>query len=167
MHPEPVTIRPIQPKDNVAIAAIIRRSLEEFGANKPGTVYYDASTDALYDLFQKQKAVYFIAEQNGAVLGGGGIYPTDGLPPDTCELVKMYVQQQSRGTGVGKQLMQACLHAAIEAGFKKVYLETMPELQQALNTYARYGFSYLNGPLGNSGHHGCSLWMLKELSPGT
>jgi putative acetyltransferase len=167
MPPEPVTIRPIRQQDNAAIAAIIRGSLEEFGANKPGTVYYDATTDALYELFRQPGAAYFIAEQRGIVLGGGGIYPTNGLPPDTCELVKMYLQQQSRGLGLGKQLIETCLQAAAAAGYKRVYLETMPELKQALNTYARFGFRYLNGPLGNSGHHGCSLWMLKELTPGT
>jgi putative acetyltransferase len=166
MPPETVTIRPIQPQDNAAVAAIIRRSLEEFRANKPGTVYYDATTDALYDLFQQPGAAYFIAEHKGAVLGGGGIYPTNGLPADTCELVKMYLQQQSRGLGLGKQLIEICLQAAAAAGYKRVYLETMPELKQALNTYARFGFRYLSGPLGNSGHHGCSLWMLKELTPG-
>jgi putative acetyltransferase len=41
----------IEAKYNTAIAAIIRAALEEFGANKPGTVYFDSSTDALYELF--------------------------------------------------------------------------------------------------------------------
>ena len=46
---------------------------------------------------------------------------------------------------------------------KKIYLETMPELKQALHVYEKFGFEYLNGPMGNSGHTGCSLWMLKEI----
>jgi putative acetyltransferase len=62
MHPEAVTIRPIKQQDNTAIAVIIRRSLEEFGANHPGTVYYDVTTDALFELFQKQGTAYFIAD---------------------------------------------------------------------------------------------------------
>jgi len=44
-----------------------------------------------------------------------------------------------------------------------VYLETMPELKQALKVYEKFGFRYLEGPMGNSGHTGCSLWMLKTL----
>jgi putative acetyltransferase len=39
----------------------------------------------------------------------------------------------------------------------------MPELKQALSIYAKFGFGYLPAPMGNSGHTGCSLWMLKEL----
>lgn len=158
-----ITIRPITEKDNAAIAQIIRSTLEEFGAARPGTVYYDATTDALYQLFQQKSAAYFIAEQNGSVLGGGGIYPTTGLPSDTCELVKMYLKPEGRGMSFGKKLIQQCLQFAEAAGYKQVYLETMPELKQALNTYAKFGFHYLQQPMGASGHHGCSLWMLKKL----
>ena len=34
-------IRPIQAKDNIVIAKIIRDTLMEFGAAKPGTVYFE------------------------------------------------------------------------------------------------------------------------------
>lgn len=158
-----IHIRRIQQSDNEMLARIIRTSLKEFGAAKQGTVYYDPTTDALFELFQKPRAAYFVAEANGTVLGGGGIYPTEGLPADTCELVKMYVRRESRGQGLGKALIEQSLQFAKETGYKQVYLETMPELRQALNTYAKFGFEYLNGPMGASGHHGCTLWMLKEL----
>ena len=158
-----ITIRPIQPADNPVIATIIRDTLKEFGANHPGTVYYDPTTDHLYELFQKEKSVYNIAEAEGKIVGGGGIYPTDGLPADTCELVKMYLLPEARGTGLGSQLIALCLEQAKANGFKKVYLETMNELKAALKVYARMGFTYLDGPMGNSGHFGCPLWMIKEL----
>mgnify|MGYP003577221564 CR=1 FL=1 len=51
----------------------------------------------------------------------------------------------------------------VQNDFKKIYLETMPELKQALSVYEKFGFEYLKGPMGNSGHTGCSLWMLKQL----
>jgi putative acetyltransferase len=60
-------------------------------------------------------------------------------------------------------LIKQCIATAKEAGFKKIYLETMPELKLALNVYEKFGFSYLSNPLGNSGHFGCDLWMIKEL----
>ena len=137
--------------------------MAEFGANHPGTVYYDITTDSLFEVFQKEKSVYNVVELNGEIVGGGGIYPTDGLPGDTCELVKMYLIPQARGLGLGKIMIKKCIEQAREKGFSKIYLETMPELKQALNVYAKFGFEYLDGPMGNSGHTGCSLWMLKEL----
>lgn len=156
-------IRSIQPSDNPALAKIVKDTLAEFGANHPNTVYYDPTTDALYELFQKERAVYNVAELDGAIVGGGGIYPTDGLPEDTCELVKMYLVPEARGMGLGKMLIEKCIAQARENGFRYIYLESMPELKQALKVYARFGFEYLKGPMGNSGHTGCSLWMLREV----
>jgi putative acetyltransferase len=155
------TIRHIQISDNPVIAKIIRATLEEFGANHPGTVYFDASTDALYELFQQKGAVYFVAEADEKIMGGGGIFPTDGLPAATCELVKMYLLPEARGIGMGKRMIETCLAFAKDNGYKQVYLETMPELKPALNAYEKLGFQYLQAPIGNSGHTGCSLWMLK------
>jgi putative acetyltransferase len=161
-----VTIRPIQPSDNASLAIIIRGALEEFGANHPGTVYYDASTDALYELFRQPGAGYFVALINDEVVGGGGIFPTEGLPEGTCELVKMYLRSDARGTGLGGKLIETSLAFAKETGYTNVYLETMPELQKALKVYERFGFRYLSAPMGNSGHTGCSLWMLKKMNEG-
>ena len=41
------------------------------------------------------------------MVGGGGIYPTKGLPEKTCELVKMYLLPVARGKGVGKMIITA------------------------------------------------------------
>ncbi|HET7899248.1 MAG TPA: GNAT family N-acetyltransferase, partial [Flavisolibacter sp.] len=71
---EDIRIRTIQKNDNQALATIIRSTLKEFGANKPGTVYYDPTTDALYELFASAPlSVYFVAELDGELVGGGGI----------------------------------------------------------------------------------------------
>lgn len=158
-----IIIRPIEEKDNLVLATIVRNALSEFGANKPGTVFFDPTTDSLYQLFRAEGSFYFIAEENGIVLGGGGIYPTEGLPEKTCELVKMYLHKDARGKGLGRLLIQHCLDWAKEYGYEQVYLETMPELKQALKVYELFGFEYLDGPMGNSGHFGCDRWMLKKL----
>ncbi len=158
-----VIFRNIEERDNAALATIIRTSLKEFGANKPGTVYFDPTTDDLYQLFTTAGSVYFIAEEENTLLGGCGIYPTENLPAGTCELVKLYLHTDARGKGIGKLLMEKSLQAAKEMGYKKVYLESMPELKVAVPMYEKMGFEYLSGPMGNSGHGGCSIWMIKEL----
>ncbi|HZI01350.1 MAG TPA: GNAT family N-acetyltransferase, partial [Flavisolibacter sp.] len=88
-----------------------------------------------------------------------------GLPTDTCELVKMYILQKVRGIGLGRILIQKSLDFAKETGYRKVYLETMPELKQALHTYSKFGFQYIDHPMGETGHFGCDLWMLKHIDP--
>ena len=158
-----IQIRSIQASDNPDLAMIIRNTLTEFGAANPGTVFFDPTTDALFELFQTPKAAYFVAESNGKILGGGGIYPTEGLPEGTCELVKMYLLPEARGIGLGRTLIEKCLETAREKGFQQVYLETLDELHLALKIYAKFGFEYLPAPLGDTKHFGCGLWMLKKL----
>ena len=156
-------IRPIQPADNAAMAAIVRQVLKSFNAAKPGTAYYDANLDNLYDVFRAEGSAYWVAEQGGEILGGGGIYPTDGLPAGYCELVKLYLDEGARGKGIGRQLINSCTQAAIKMSYTYMYLETMPELTIAVPLYEKLGFAYINEPLGNSGHTDCNIWMVKEL----
>ena len=159
-----ITIRPIAPGDDAALARVIRDTLTEFGAAKPGTAYYDASTDHLPTLFQHTpRSAYFVAERGGELLGGGGIFPTAGLPPDVVELVKLYLLPAARGTGTGKALILKCLEAARAAGYAQLYLETTEELTQAIPLYEKLGFAYLPAALGESGHFGCQIWMLRAV----
>jgi putative acetyltransferase len=52
---------------------------------------------------------------------------------------------------------------AKEMGFVSMYIETLPELKKAISVYEKFGFNYLDKPLGDTGHFGCSVWMLKSL----
>ena len=156
-------IRTIQPGDDKALATIIRDTLAEFKANKPGTVYFDETTDHLSNVFKTGVSIYFVAEMDSEIMGGGGIYPTANLPDGTCELVKLYLSSKARGKGIGKLLLQKCIDAARELGYTKIYLETMPELTVAIPMYEKMGFTYLQAAQGCSGHTGCDVWMIKDL----
>jgi putative acetyltransferase len=59
--------------------------------------------------------------------------------------------------------MEKSMSWAKSHGYTQVYLESMPELTKAISIYEKVGFKSLDGPLGNSGHCGCDIWMLKEL----
>jgi putative acetyltransferase len=161
--PGHLEIRPIQQADNPAVAAIIRNTLTEFGVNRPGTAYYDAATNDMYGSFQGPGSRYHVGLIDENIAGGGGIYPSTGLPEGVCELVKMYLTPDARGHGLGKKLIEVCLDFARQAGYRQVYIETMPELAKAVSIYERFGFHHLDHAMGNTGHYGCSLWLLKDL----
>jgi len=158
-----LTYRPITQKDNKAIAQVIRKSLEEYGVNKPGTVYTDPTTDDLYQLFQTPKSSYWIVTDNDIVIGGCGVFPTKGLPTGYAELVKLYISSAYRGKGIGKTLMMHCMNKAKALGYSRLYLESLPELSEAIGLYTSVGFKKLAHPLGESGHFACDLWMSCEL----
>jgi putative acetyltransferase len=158
-----ITFRKIEPSDNREIADLIRGVFREFGVDRPGTVYTDPTTDHLYELFRLPRSVYWIAEVDGVMAGGCGVYPTAGLPEGCAELVKFYLSAPNRGKGIGKSLMERCFISAREMEFRQLYLETFPELAKAVGMYEKAGFRYLPEPLGDSGHFSCNIWMLKEL----
>jgi len=156
-------IRPIEQKDNPVLAELIRKVFREFKINKPGTVYTDPTTDKLYELFQTPNSAYFVATENNNLLGGCGIFPTEGLPTGCAELVKFYLSAEARGKGIGKQLMVKSMQSAQAFNYQQLYLESFPELGKAISIYEKAGFKPLSHSLGNSGHYACTLWMLKEL----
>ena len=158
-----IIYRKVKQTDNFLLAKMIRTVFEEHNAPKEGTVYTDPTTDKLYNLFQTPNSVLWVAEIDNEPHGCCGIYPTPGLANDCAELVKFYLAKQARGKGIGRMLMQKSIDSATEMGFRKIYIESMPEFAQAVSIYEKYGFKRLVTPLGNSGHSGCNIWMLKNL----
>lgn len=155
-----IIYKEIEEKDNKALATLIRTVLEEFKIDKPGTVYTDPTTDHLSDVFKENQSAYWVAEENGLVIGGCGIYPTSNLPEGCVELVKLYTSAAARGKGIGKMLMQKSIESAQHFGYNTVYLESFPELTTAISMYEKVGFKKLDAALGNSGHFACNVWML-------
>jgi len=158
-----IIYRPIEKKDNEELSRLIKKVFEEFGIDMPGTVYTDPTTDALYELFQTPGSVYWIAEENNVMLGGCGIYPTEGLPEGYAELVKLYLSAESRGKGIGNALMQKSIESAKEMGYTHLYLESFPALGKAVSLYILNGFTHLKKALGNSVHYACTIWMERKL----
>jgi len=157
-----VLIRPLEISDNIEIAKVIRCVLKEHGVDRPGTVYTDPTTDNLYQLFRENGAAYFVAEYDGKIVGGCGIYPTKGLPEGHAELVKLYLLPEYRGMGLGKRLMEVSIEFALKY-YSALYLETMPELANAIDLYRNLGFEPIPERLGESGHFSCNIWMTKQL----
>ena len=156
-------IRKLKIEDNLKTAQMIRAVFEEYNAPKEGTVYSDPTTDNLFELFKKDKSYFLIAEENNEIVGCCGIYPTDNLPQHCTELVKYYICNSARGKGLGRILMNKCEEKAKSLGYTQLYLESIPAYNKAVSIYKKLGYQQLESPLGNSGHFGCNIWMLKEL----
>jgi putative acetyltransferase len=157
-------IRPILEKDNLSIATVIREVLIAHEVPKIGTAYADVALDSMFEAYTAPLSSYFIVEIEGKILGGAGIAPLANEADSICELQKMYFLPEARGKGFGFEMMQICLNFAQQAGFKKCYLETMHNMHEAQKLYQKVGFKYISKPLGNTGHHACPVWMLKNLS---
>lgn len=158
-----LAIRPIRPSDNEILAKIIRQCFHDFNAPTAGTVFEDPTTDDLFSLFQNEKSMLWVAEWNKEVVGCCGIFPSASLPSGYVELVKFYLSSDARGKGIGRALMMKSIESAIEFGYSKIYIESLPEFDTAVSFYKKSGFVQLKKPIGNSSHPGCNIWMIKKL----
>lgn len=156
-------IRDIQRNDNPEIAAVIREVFVNDNFPKTGTAFADPQLDYMFEAYNQPKAAYFVVEDNGKLIGGAGVSQLENSDENICELQKMYFLPEARGKGIGMQMILKCLEKATVFGYKKCYLETLPEMLAAQKLYSAVGFEYLCEPMGNTGHTTCPVWMIKDL----
>jgi putative acetyltransferase len=157
------TLRPICPDDDAAMAEVIRAVMPEFGACGPGFAITDPEVDHLSRAFAQPGSAYFVLQREGRVVGGGGLAPLAGGEPGVCELRKMYLLPEARGSGQGRAMLDLCLETARRFGYGRCYLETLTGMDAAMRLYERAGFTRLCAPLGATGHFGCDRWYAREL----
>lgn len=156
--------RPILPKDDAAVASVIRTVMPQFGADGPGFAIHDSEVDGMCAAYSIAGASYFVVETpDGRVIGGGGIARLEGGEPGVCELRKMYFLDEARGLGMGEKLLCHCLAVAKELGYKTCYLETLTGMDSAMHLYDKVGFKKLCAPMGATGHGSCDRWYAREL----
>lgn len=156
-------IRPIEARDDAAVAAIIRKVMPEFGASGCGFAINDPEVDWMHRAYAEPRSAYFVVERDGRIEGGGGVAPLAGGDDDVCELRKMYFLPELRGLGAGGALMVRCLDAARGFGFGRCYLETLTGMNDAMRLYERTGFRRIPAAMGATGHGGCNTFYLLDL----
>ncbi|WP_340023432.1 GNAT family N-acetyltransferase [Paenibacillus sp. FSL K6-1096] len=157
-----IQIRPIERRDNAAIERIVRECLIEFGGNREGLAWADASLHDLYTYYNSaENRAYWIVEADGQVLGGCGIAAFDDAQK-ICELQKMYLSSSIRGQGAAAQLLERAL-AFAKQHYRKCYLETLLTMEAAGRFYTKHRFSRMDGPLAGSEHYACDAWYIRDL----
>lgn len=159
-----IKIRTIRLEDNAKLGNLVRKVLETLGVPKKGTAYEDKSLDTMHTTYLADRSAYFVAEDQGTLLGGAGIAQLQGADFAYCELQKMYLLPEARGRGIGTKLMENCLQFAKKEAYTHCYLETMPYMKAAQRLYLKFGFQPLTAAMGDTGHYNCQAWMLKALT---
>ena len=158
-----LTLRPLEAADNPAMAQVIRTVMQEFAAVGEGYSINDPEVDALFESYDQPGSIFYVILQDEKVMGGGGIAPLLGGPEGVCELKKMYFYPAIRGLGWGKKMVEACLTAARQLGYRQCYLETIDRMTGANALYRKLGFKKLTQAMGNTGHSSCEVWYVIDL----
>lgn len=161
-------MRLIKKEDNTQAAKIVRAVLAEFGCSGDGFACNDADTDDLYTAYQKTGSSFWVIvnTQTAKIAGGGGFSQLKGteLQDGICELQKFYFLPELRGKGFGKKLFDLAINEAITLGYNYMYIETVPQMQQAISLYHKFGFEFIGSHMGNTGHqNNCSVFMLNNI----
>ena len=82
----------------------------------------------------------FLAMDDDKVIGTAGLLKER---EGEFELVKMSVDPDYRGQGIGKQLLERCLAEAKMRGGVKIFLFSNSQLQTAIKMYEKFGFNHV------------------------
>lgn len=102
---------------------------------------FEAELDGLPGDYAAPQGGLLLAWVDGELAGCGAFRPL----PDTdyanaCEMKRLYVRRAFRRFGLGRQLAQALIDGALQAGYSAMLLDTLDDMESARGLYATLGF---------------------------
>ncbi len=158
--------REIEARDQQQLADGIWQVYQTFDCVGPGYGPQDPDMEDLHAFYHRPGSYYLVAEDpnTGAVVGGCGFAAFGPAEAATCELRKLFLLPETRGEGVGREILKRTLQQAQQMGYKQCYLETVERMEAACALYEKFGFKKLKEAMFGGGHHVCESQYLKVFS---
>ena len=98
------------------------------------------------------RGTLLLAYVDSALAGCCALRPLDNCDhANAAEMKRLYIRKAFRGFGLGRQLTEAILDAAQQAGYASVLLDTLDDMEAARNLYTDLGFEsiepYYHNPI--------------------
>ena len=130
----------IVPALDAASIAVIRTLFLEYSASLDVDLAYQSFPDEVATLpgdYAPPRGCLLLAREGPHALACVGVRPLDG---EVCEMKRLYVRPESRGSGIGRELAVAAIAFARTTGFRAMRLDTLPSMTSAQALYDVLGF---------------------------
>jgi putative acetyltransferase len=113
---------------------------------------FDEELATLPGEYAPPQGALLLAMVDGQPAGCCALRPIEGTDyPNAAEMKRLYVRDAYRGLGLGRQLVEATLDAARQAGYACVLLDTLDDMEAARALYEDLGFEdippYYHNPI--------------------
>ena len=98
---------------------------------------FESELEGLPGAYAPPAGTLLLAYVNGAAAGCIGVRS---LAAGCCEMKRLYVRPQHRGTQLGRQLAERAIVFARGAGYRSMVLDTLPQMVAATRLYRELGF---------------------------
>ncbi len=167
MTVEDVVIDTFAAADQSEVKQMIKRNLEQF--QEAGSVISSTfrRLENLLATYSCEGSRYFVCKdkKSGRPIAGAGLGPLHGLPVSegVAEIRDLVVEPGFRGQGIGAKLLNRCIKEAKEIGYKRLYLETTPQMEKAQKLFLRRGFRPVTeGQANDSKEAGIACYFVME-----
>lgn len=137
--------------DLAAVRELFREYAEQLGVDLDFQGF-EAELAALPGDYDAPRGTLLLARVGGEAAGCCALRPIDDVDyANAAEMKRLYVRKAFRGFGLGRQLAEAILAAAVALGYDCVLLDTLDEMESARALYEDLGFEsippYYHNPL--------------------
>lgn len=102
---------------------------------------FDCELNNLKTIYQKPKGIIILAKTASEIIGCVALKP---IEMNNCEMKRLYVKPAYRGFGIGKQLTERLIEFAQNSKYDLMKLDTLTQLNEAIDLYKRLGFKSTN-----------------------
>jgi ribosomal protein S18 acetylase RimI-like enzyme len=118
----------------------VRRLLREYEASLDVSLCFQGFEKELAELpgeYTPPGGRLLLALEAGQAVGCVGLRRLD---DEACEMKRLYLRPGFRGGGTGRWLALAIIDEARKIGYKKMRLDTLPSMREAIALYESLGF---------------------------